>query len=118
MQYRIWGEMIVGGFYSSKSECLSTCMFSRAGGKEPLKKKADVSEALGEVAKHVAISCILRSYSIPSTRSSSGNIASRAKTIDTRSKCCKQLSELKSAGVLTEEEYQSEEAIMATLKKL
>jgi hypothetical protein len=68
------------------------------------------------VAKHVSAAF---SGAIPSTRSSSGNIASRAKTIDTRSKCYKQLSELKSAGVLTEEEYQSEkEAIMATLKKL
>ena len=119
MQYRIWGEMIVGGLYSSKNECPSTSMFSRAGGKEPPKKKSDVAEALGEVAKHVSAAF---SGAIPSTRSSSGNKASPAKSIDNRSKCYKQLGELnalRSAGVLTEEEYQSEkEAIMATLKKL
>ena len=28
--------------------------FSRAGGKEPPKRKSDVAEALGEVAKHVS----------------------------------------------------------------
>ena len=39
MQYRIWGEMIIGGLFSSKAEALNTSMFSRAGGKEPKKKK-------------------------------------------------------------------------------
>ena len=118
MQYRIWGEMIVGGLYSSKNECPSTSMFSRAGRKEPPKKKSDVAEGLGEVAKHVSAAF---SGAIPSARSSSGNIANQAKSMDNRSKCCKQLgklNDLRSAGVLTEEEYQSEEAIMATLKKL
>ena len=119
MQYHIWEEMIVGGLYSSNNECPSTSIFSRAGGKELSNKKSDVAEALGEVAKHVSAAF---SGAIPSARSSSGNIASPAKSIDNRSKCCKQLGELndlKSAGVLTEEEYQSEkEAIMATLKKL
>jgi len=38
MQYRIWGEMIIGGLYSSKTEAPNTSVFSRAGGKEPKKK--------------------------------------------------------------------------------
>ena len=37
MQYQIWGEMIIGGLYSSKTDANSS-MFSRAGGKEPKKK--------------------------------------------------------------------------------
>ncbi len=53
-------------------------MFSRAGGKEPSKKKSDVAEALGEVAKHVSAAF---SGAMPSTRSSSGNTASPAKSI-------------------------------------
>jgi hypothetical protein len=73
MQYRIWGEVIVGGLYSSKSECPSTSMISRAGGKEPLKKKSDVAEALG---RWQSMSFAF-SGAIPSTRSSSGNKASR-----------------------------------------
>ena len=119
MQYRIWGEMIIGGLYSSKTVSPNTSMFSRAGGKEPAKRKSDVAEALGEVAKHVSAAF---SGALPSARSSSSNTASPAKSIDNRSKCYKQLGELnslKNAGVLTEEEYQTEkEAIMGTLKKI
>lgn len=118
MQYRIWGEMIIGGLYSSKTECPSTSMFVRAGGNQP-KKKSDVAEALSEVAKHVSAAF---SGAVPLGRSASGTTASPAKSIDNRSKCYKKLGELnslKSAGVLTEDEYQCEkEAIMATLKKL
>ena len=46
--------MIVDGLYSTKNDCPSTSMFSRADGKEPPKRKSDVAEALGEVAKHVS----------------------------------------------------------------
>lgn len=119
MQYRIWGEMIIGGLYSSKTESPNTSMFSRAGGKEPPKRKSDVAVALGEVAKQVSAAF---SGALPSTKSSSSSTASPAKSIDNRSKCYKQLGELndlRNAGVLTEEEYQSEKgAIMGTLKKL
>ena len=99
MQYRIWGE-IIGGLYSSKTECPSTSMFVRAGGDQPKKKS--------EVAKHVSAAF---SGAVPSGRSASGTTASPAKSIDNRSKCYKQLGELnslKSAGVLTEDEYQCE----------
>ena len=51
-QYRIWGEMIIAGLYSSKTEAPNTSMFSRAGGSQP-KKKSEIVEALGEVAKHL-----------------------------------------------------------------
>ena len=61
MQYRIWGEMIIGGLYSSETECPSTLMFARAGGNQP-KKKSDFAEALSEVAKRVC--CILRSCTL------------------------------------------------------
>jgi hypothetical protein len=113
--------MIIGGLYSSKSDAPNTSMFARAGGKEP-KKKPEVAEALGEVAKH--LSCAITG-AVPSAKrgnTSSGVVASPAKSIDNRSKCYKQLgdlSELRNSGVLTEEEYlQEKEAIMITLKKL
>ena len=38
MQYRIWGEMIVGGLYSSKNECPSTSMFQEQVGKSHRKE--------------------------------------------------------------------------------
>ena len=118
MQYRIWGEMIASGLYSRKSDCPNISMFARAGGSQP-KKKSDVAEALSEVAKHVSAAF---SGAVPAAKSANGDVASPAKSIDNRSKCYQQLGELnnlKSAGVLTEEEYRCEkEAIMATLKKI
>ena len=47
--------MIIGGLYSSKTDApkFNNSMFSRAGGKEP-KKKSEVAEAIGEVAKHLS----------------------------------------------------------------
>ena len=123
MQYRIWGEMIIGGLYLSKTKAPNTSMFSRAGGKEP-KKKSEVAEALDEVAKHLssAFAGVVPSGKHASTSTSYSVVASPAKSIDNRSKCYKQLgdlSELRSSGVLTEEEYLHEkEAIMITLKKL
>ena len=79
-----------------------------------------MAKALGEVAKHISTAF---TGVLPSAKpSSSSAVASPAKSIDNRSKCYKQLgdlNELRSSGVLTEEEYQSEkEAIMITLKKL
>ena len=119
MQYRIWGEMIIGGIYSSKTEAPNTSMFSRAGGKEP-KKKSDSTEVAEAFAKHIssAIAGV-----VPSGKHSGTSlVASPAKSIDNRSKCYRQLgdlSELRNSGVLTEEEYLHEkEAIMKTLKKL
>ena len=119
MQYRIWGEMIIGGLYSSKTEAPNTSMFSRAGGKEP-KKRYEVAEAVGEVAKEIksAIAGV-----VPSAKHASTSlVASPAKSIDNQSKYYKQLgdlNELRNSGVLTEEEYLCEkEAITITLRKL
>ena len=121
MQYRIWGEMIIGGLYSSKTDAPNTSMFSRAGGKEP-KKKSEVAEALGEVAKHLSSAIAGAVPSGKRSTSSCSVVTSPAKSIDNRSKCYKQLgdlSELRNSGVLTEDEYLREkEAVMITLKKL
>ena len=97
MQYRIWAEMIVGGVYSSIDCAPSSTMFIRAGG--GVKKQGD----------HTA-----------NTVASTGT--SPAKVIDNRSKCYKQLSDLKNlleSGVLSQQEYTSEKVtIMGMLRKL
>ena len=108
MQYRIWGEMIRGRLYSSKTESPNSSMFSKAGGKEP-KRKSEVTEAIGEVAKQMSAAF---SGALPVTSCTS---TVPAKKIDNRSKCYKQLSDVKDlrgAGVLTEEEYQSEKRLL------
>ena len=117
MEYHIWGEMIIGGLYSSKTECPSTSTIVRAHGNQ-LKKESDVVEALSKVAKHVSAAF---SGAKPSGRSASGTTASTAKSIDNRSKCYKQLGELnslKSAGVLTEDEYQCEKSYNGNAKEV
>ena len=87
MQYRIWAEMYVGEYHKSLIDPPSTSMFCRAGG--DTKKKKDTSTAANA----------------PSHATSPG------KLIENRSKCYKQLIDLKSlkaAGVLSESEYQTE----------
>ncbi len=94
-------------------------LFTRAGGTTPSPSKSDhgVAEALTRVANQI-------SRALTPVQASNRNTlgASAAKLIENRSKCYKQLSELnnlRSAGVLTEDEYHSEkDAIMATLKSL
>ena len=98
MQYRFWGEMINGGLHSSKTESPDSSMFLRAGGKQP-KRKSEVAEALTEVAKHTSAAF---SGAIP-TNSTNTAGASPRKSIENRSKCYKQLSDLndlRSNGVL------------------
>ena len=120
MQYRIWGvDYWWSLFKQNRSTKLNTSIFSRAGGNEP-KKRSEVAEAVGEVAKEIksAIAGV-----VPSAKHASTSlVASPAKSIDNRSKCYKQhgdLNELRNSGVLTEEEYLREkEATMITLKKL
>ena len=98
MQYRIWAEMIVGGIYVSSDNPPSSTMFIRAGG--------------GTAKK---------------TSQSSNTVMSRAgcspaKVIENRSKCYKQLSELKAlldSDVLSPLEYEEQKStVMATLKNL
>ena len=120
MEYRIWSEMIVGNIHSSIDLPPNTSMFARAGasGGSVQKKKPDsgFAESLTDFVKQ--LSGVLSPTN--SNRPSPGT--SPAKSIESRSKCYKQLSDLNSlkmSGVITEEEYKAEkEAIMSTLKKL
>ena len=72
------------------------------------------TQAVADIA-----SCIVKSRPAPNPNLI---VHSPAKVIDSRSKCYRQLSEVKSlfeSGLLSDEEYQVErEAIMNTLKKL
>lgn len=93
-QYRMWAEMIVGGVHTSMEDAPNTTMFVRAGG--------GVKKTTGQkTAGHVG--------------------SSPAKAIDSRSKCYRQLADLKNlveSGILSEE-YSGEKAtIMGMLKKL
>ncbi len=124
MQLRIWAEMIVGGMYSSKDDPPNNTMFARAGGqskKSSEQSSSTMTKAITDVA--CAITNVLSPKS--SAQLSKGpNIhgCSPVKTIESRSKLYKQLSELsnlKSMGVLSEEEYLSEkQAIMNLLKEI
>ena len=99
MQYRIWSEMIAGGMHGSTSEPPTTSMFGRAGCVNSKKTMTPTTSGV---------------------KPSSGE--SPARVIDNRSKCYKQLGELRSlkeSGLLSDEEYATERAaIMSTLKKL
>ena len=68
------------------------------------------------MAKH------LSAISPSSSTSSGSSVKSPAKSIESRSKCYKQLIDLKglkAAGILTQDEYEAEKvAIMVNLKKL
>ena len=82
--------MIAGGVHSSCDQHPNTSMFVRAGGVTP-KKKATPSNALSNAITQLSSALSPKSASV-----SGGNTsASPAKVIDNRSKCYKQLSELK-----------------------
>ena len=119
MQYRIWGELIVGGQHVSMDEAPDNSMFNRASGgtkNKPKDIQLPVAQALTEAA--TALTSVL------SPKLPTGHIqkSSPAKLIENRSGLYKQLSELqalKSDGIFTEEEYASEKAaIMEILRKL
>ena len=111
MQFRIWAEMIVGGVHISQDEPPSTTMFNHSGSVNVKKRAAP--DVVTQFVDRLAIT--LSPISV-----SSGS--SPAKVIENRSKCYKQLSELKNlndSGVLSDEEYISEkESIMQSLKSL
>jgi hypothetical protein len=115
MQYRIWSEMIVGGLHPSQNEHPETTMFARCGGAMNVKKKSSSNNVVKAIDK---LSDAL------SPKQSSGTFQghSPARVIENRSRCYKQLAELKNlqvSGILTSEEYLSErEAVMASLKSL
>ena len=113
MQYRIWSEMIIGGVYGNRDKPPVTSMFQRAGGNHPSgRKKDDVSQALGQIVSAIT----------PQRNSgnSSNGSSPATKTIDGRSKCYRQLADLKNLrDILTEEEFRVErEAILGILKSL
>lgn len=113
MQFRIWAEMIAGGVHVSHDEPPSTTMFNRSGSINV--KKKTTSDVVTQVVDKIA-------NVLSPKAASSSNSNSPAKVIENRSKCYKQLSELKNlneSGVLSDEEYLSEkEAIMSSLKKM
>ena len=115
MQYRMWGEMVVGGNHKSLDNPPNNTMFSRAGGGTPYKKNSQHSPVT-QLA--TAITAALSPKHSPAV----GIAGSPAKVIEGRSKLYKQLSELqnlRSIGILSEDEYITEkESIMDLLKKL
>ena len=122
MQLCIWAEMIAADMHRSIDDPPNTTMFMRAGGAIPYQKKSvqqsPIAQALTEAA--IAISTALSPS--PGMQLNQGTGTSPAKVIDSRSKLYKQLSELqnlKTSGILTEEEYTTEkESVMTLLKQL
>ena len=114
MQFRIWAEMIAGGVHISQDEPPCTTMFNRSGSVNV--KKKTTSDVVTQAVDKLATVLSPRSASA----SSSGN--SPAKIIENRSKCYKQLADLKNLhelGVLSDEEYHAEkESVMSSLKAL
>ena len=125
MQYRIWGELIVGGQHISMDEAPeNNSIFDRAGGGTKSKSKdvqSPMAQALTEAA--TALTSVLSPKPTATlTGRAQGARSSPAKLIENRSSLYKQLSELqalKGTGILTEEEYTGEKAaIMQILKQL
>ena len=116
MQYRIWAETVNGGMHKSTTEPPSSSMFNRAGGASTSGNKKS-NDAVSEAVSQITSALTPRLASLPPSKSNSP-----AKIIDNRSKCYRQLGELKSlfeSGLLSEAEYTAErEAIMSTLQKL
>lgn len=126
MQYRIWSELHANGMYTDLDNPPNNSMFKRAGATTPVTKKPNNSEfthAVSAAATQVS-TAIVSALTPKSTteRPSASTGISPARIIDNRSKCYRQLSDLqnlKSQGVLSEEDYLREkEAILVILKKL
>ena len=118
MQYRVWAEMYLGGVHPSLNNPPTSTMFNRAGGGVSVKRKTgQTSEVVSAISD---LTSALTPKLIPSGSCSS--TSSPAKMIDNRSKCYKQLADLKSLfenNVLSKEEYDTERSvILGVLKKL
>lgn len=111
MQYRIWAEMYITSYHKSLTDPPKTSMFERAGGADSSHKRKAGQDSVVEKQLSTALS------STPSTSLAT----SPPKAIEGRSKCYKQLVDLKNlktSGILSEDEYKVEkDAIMASLKK-
>ena len=116
MQYRIWAEMLAGGVHRSYNDPPKSTMFVHAGGGVGTKKKATAANVISDAITQ--LSSALSPKPVSSTTSSGG---SPGKVIENRSRCYKQLAELKKLvelGVLSEAECAAErQAIMCILKK-
>ena len=122
LQVRIWAELIASGLHPNSEQPPPTnSMFERAGtggSSKPNQKDNSVVKVVADAAS--AITCALTK-----TAQSPGpslSVTSPAKLIEGRSKLYKQLSELqnlKSMGVLSDNEYLTEkETIMELLKNM
>ena len=97
MQYHIRSEMIICSVHSSVDDPPNTSMFARAGGSSVHRKKSDsgFAESLADFVKHLSSALsppTQQSNAIASRAASAGT--SPAKSIDSRSKCYEQLSDL------------------------
>ena len=105
MQYRIWAEMISGRLHLDLDNPPSTSMFTSAGQSQPaIKKSASVTQVIAEAAN------ILTSLLVAPKQSTSASTTGNGPSvvIENRSKLYQQLSKLsnlRSANILTEEEY-------------
>ena len=107
--------MCVGGIYTSLDTPPNTSMFIRAGGGKSKRESNDAfSGAITQISD--AISSLNPKSPPPVT------ICSPVKSIDERTKCYKQLSELnnlKQSGVIAQEEFITEKkVIMGLLNKI
>ena len=99
MQYHIWVEVLIAGLHSSTDEPPTTSMFTRAGGASSNKKVAQGTKMLSQTLK-----------------GGGENVNySPGKVIDSRTKCYKQLSDLKNlleSGILSLDEYECEKEVI------
>ena len=105
MQYRIWTEMKAGRLHDSMTTPPETSMFVRAGGTTP-KKAATVNDTMSQTLSQIASALTPKPVAAATAACRVGD--SPAKVIDNRSKCYRQLAELKNlmeSGLLSEEEY-------------
>ena len=112
--------MISGGLHSSSTDSPSTSMFMRAGGNHGntgRSKKKSSNDTASSVLNQLTSALLPRPPTNPSSKSDSPG-----KIIENRSKCYRQLGELKNlheSGLISEDEYARErESIMSTLKNL
>lgn len=108
MQFRVWAEMLVGGVHSSDNEPPNNSMFERCGN-VPNKRRSssNVVEAIEKLSQ---------AFSPPPPKSTPHSPVRQI--VENRSKCYKQLSELKNlqqTGVLNDEEYEEEKGAIMTI---
>ena len=110
--------MVSGGLHSDTDNPPRTSMFTRAGNTSTNKKSQSINQVITEAANAITSSLSPRSTTSPAA----STWGSPSKLIEDRSKLYKQLSELhnlKSANILTEQEYVMEkDTIMELLRKL